>query len=1155
MRVPLLAALFLAATAVAAPPPNDSCAGAEVIPASGPFPALTAVTPNVDEATSIAGDPAPSCQSNVSRSVWYRFTPTVSGTYSFGSCADAPTASTLDDTVIAVFTSAGGCAGPFSQLASGCDDDSCTNENFQSSLGGMTLTAGVTYYVVVWTYSLTTVTVGNTALQLRISQQVPPANDLCSGALPVALDTPLTGTNSQGANDYQLARTADGGQTCAAQFGNVATSAVGRDVTYSFTPPSTGKYSWRVRGAGTEDLVLHVADSCPAGASPQTVNTCLGVANRNSTAATAAEELTCLQLTGGQPYFGFVDGNTLVTGSTLELEVNACTQETEPNNTPATANALVCGITGGITTAGESDFYNLGPTPGRVFAMIDGLAGKTYDFDLRVTTATDVLEYDDLDGDTPFGTFAPVIAGTVTTGQSYLKVTHYQGTEVSAPYRLYAVVQPPSATATPEAEPNNTIATANVSGRDYFSGTLGGAAPSTDADLFQVNATAGDLLFVALDGDPARNNTPLNAKLELLDAAGAVLLLVNDSKATETTTLVTGDLAATTPDSPGEALVWRVRTTGPHYVRVTVGNGGTTATTGDYLLSITRNCVPSVLGPAPTLTAVAPTMGPIAGGTMVTLTGTNFAATATVTLGGAACTGVMVTGATALTCTTAARALPGAVDVVVTNPDGQKATLVGGYTYVAPPPTVTMVNPPSGLIGGMTSVTVTGTGFFAGASVAFGAANGTSVNVINATTLTVLTPMGAAAGAVDVKVTNADGQSATLAGAYTYTLPAPTVSLIGPSSGSTLGGTAVTISGSNFQPGATVSFDGFNGAVTNTTATSISVTTPAHAAGAVTVLVRNPDTQTAIVANGFTYVMPPAPSISSIVPGNGLATGNTGVSIAGNNFAMGATVTFGGLAATNVVVVSGNSITCTTPPHAAGSVDVVVKNVDNQTATLAGGFTYIAVPPPSVLLVSPATGAANTATSVSLSGSNFQNGATVTFGGSPATSVSVVSVNQITCNTPGLPPGAVDVVVRNPDNQTSTLMNGFTYLGNTGGGAGGGGGSATGGGSGGSGGTGGGSGAGGGGGGGGSSGVGGGSGGSSGTGGGAGGSGGTGGGGAKDGGSAGGGAADGGTGGGGVQNPPKAKSGCGCNQTDPSAIGLAFVLGAAVLGRRKRSAP
>jgi plastocyanin len=58
------------------------------------------------------------------------------------------------------------------------------------------------------------------------------------------------------------------------------------------------------------------------------------------------------------------------------------------------------------------------------------------------------------------------------------------------------------------------------------------------------------------------------------------------------------------------------------------------------------------------------------------------------------------------------------------------------------------------------------------------------------------------------------------------------------------------------------------------------------------------------------------------------------------------TVSFGGTAASSVAGVSATSITATTPPRAAGAVDVVVTNADGLSARLNGGFTFTAPPPP-----------------------------------------------------------------------------------------------------------------------------------------------------------------------------------------------------------------
>src|SRR4029077_12347058 len=93
------------------------------------------------------------------------------------------------------------------------------------------------------------------------------------------------------------------------------------------------------------------------------------------------------------------------------------------------------------------------------------------------------------------------------------------------------------------------------------------------------------------------------------------------------------------------------------------------------------------------------------------------------------------------------------------------------YTYTTPgnpAPTVSSILPVSGTTAGGTPVTITGTGFLAGATVSLGGTAATGVSVGSSTTITATTPAHAA-GAVNVVVTNSDGQSGTLNNGYTYT--------------------------------------------------------------------------------------------------------------------------------------------------------------------------------------------------------------------------------------------------------------------------------------------------------------------------------------------------------------------------------------------------
>lgn len=124
----------------------------------------------------------------------------------------------------------------------------------------------------------------------------------------------------------------------------------------------------------------------------------------------------------------------------------------------------------------------------------------------------------------------------------------------------------------------------------------------------------------------------------------------------------------------------------------------------------------------------------------------------------------------------------------------------------------------------------------------------------------------------------------------------------------------------------------------------------------------------------------PAPDPDSVSPLSGAPGGGTAVTITGTGFVTGATVTFGGQPATSVVVVSGTSITCVTPAHVAGAVDIVVTNPDTQLGTLAAGFTYVDLTP--VILQNPTTINISTA------------GTTLTLTGTTAGSTIVVRLSQ-----------------------------------------------------------------------------------------------------------------------------------------------------------------
>ena len=142
--------LLFAPSALAAPPVNDDATGAEEL--DGRFPILS--TPvDITDATE-GDDPEASCRADTSRGVWYRYTPEATDTYGLTTASgDGPTATTVPDTVLSVYTSEGGAAGPFTELPTGgeldgCDDDDAVDQGFQSTLVTR-LEGGTEYWILV----------------------------------------------------------------------------------------------------------------------------------------------------------------------------------------------------------------------------------------------------------------------------------------------------------------------------------------------------------------------------------------------------------------------------------------------------------------------------------------------------------------------------------------------------------------------------------------------------------------------------------------------------------------------------------------------------------------------------------------------------------------------------------------------------------------------------------------------------------------------------------------------------------------------------------------------------------------------------------------------------------------------------------------------
>ena len=171
----------------------------------------------------------------------------------------------------------------------------------------------------------------------------------------------------------------------------------------------------------------------------------------------------------------------------------------------------------------------------------------------------------------------------------------------------------------------------------------------------------------------------------------------------------------------------------------------------------------------------------------------------------------------------------------------------------------------------------------------------------------------------------------------------PTVTSVSPSSGSTVGGTSVTITGTDFIGVTAVDF-GSSGAATSVTvisSTSITATVPAGSVGMVDVTVTASGTTSATnVGDQYSYVAVLAPVVTGVSPSFGSGKGGSTVTVTGANLLNASGVFFGSTPGVIQLDASGTSLVATTAPG-TGTVDVTVTTPGgNSVKTAADRYTY-----------------------------------------------------------------------------------------------------------------------------------------------------------------------------------------------------------------------
>jgi hypothetical protein len=263
----------------------------------------------------------------------------------------------------------------------------------------------------------------------------------------------------------------------------------------------------------------------------------------------------------------------------------------------------------------------------------------------------------------------------------------------------------------------------------------------------------------------------------------------------------------------------------------------------------------------PRVAQVTPSFGATAGGTSVTITGSNFTNVSAVIFGSTNAASFKVDSSTSITAVSPAGT--GQVNVTVSNPEATSAIAeLDTFTYV-PPPTITSISPTHGPAAGGTDVRIRGknttsedplTGV---SSVHFGTTSAAFTVNFEEDAIEAVAPAGTT-GIVNVTVTTPGGTSAASSRAH-FKYERPTITAVSPDSGPAAGATAVTIEGSGFAPGSAATSFEFGAAhatsVNCSSTTTCTASSPPHKANTVdvTAIVKGTSSKKTPPADQFTY--------------------------------------------------------------------------------------------------------------------------------------------------------------------------------------------------------------------------------------------------------------------------------------------------------------
>jgi hypothetical protein len=276
------------------------------------------------------------------------------------------------------------------------------------------------------------------------------------------------------------------------------------------------------------------------------------------------------------------------------------------------------------------------------------------------------------------------------------------------------------------------------------------------------------------------------------------------------------------------------------------------------ITAVARHLLPSGSFPlpGPTVTRVSQRRSALGGGGRLVVHGTNFGKVTSVSFGDRRAAHVQVVTARKLIATVPSRTRPKDVFVRVATRSGRSPRRSAAQLTYIGAPVVTSVAPPTRSSAGGQRVTIHGDNLIDVTRIAFGAKSAPHFTVQSPHTLRVVVPAhtrGSVHLVVHTRYGASDPQD------FTYT-DAATVTAVAPSSGSTRGGDQVTITGTNFSNVRRVTFGAASGSsLVVTSATSLTITTPAHVAGVVNVHVITASGKSATVdTDRFNYESGPS---------------------------------------------------------------------------------------------------------------------------------------------------------------------------------------------------------------------------------------------------------------------------------------------------------